>query len=115
MVFPLAIAVDPSKVASSVLRRLITCSLLLVVVETSAELISTNEWSKEDLPANRETNAHHFQRYVSKRQSSIADGSSTNLRIMTFNARNYSAVGERDVPLAKVTNSFGTVHGFPKC
>ena len=84
------------------LRRLITCCLLLFVVATSAELISTNEWPKEDLLADRGTNAHHFQRHVSKRQSSIADDSSTNLRIMTFNARNYSSVGERDVPLAKV-------------
>ena len=98
-----SLAVDPSKVASCVLRRLITCSLLLFVVETSTELISTNEWTKEDLLADREMNAHYFQRHVSKRLSSIADGSSTKLRIMTFNAKNYSSVGERDVPLAKVT------------
>ena len=103
MVFPLVVAT--SKVASCVVRRLITCSLLLLVVETSAELLSTNEWLKEDLLADRETNALHSPHDVAKRQTPIVTGSSsTNLRVMTFNARNYSSAGERDVPLAKVTH-----------
>lgn len=103
MLFVLAVA--PSKVASSVLRRLITCSLLLFAVETSAELISITEWSKEDFLADKETNAVLTPHDAAKRQAPIAtDSSSTNLRVMTFNARNYSSAGERGVPLAKVTH-----------
>ena len=103
MVFVLAVA--PSKVASCVLRCLITCSLLLFVVETSAEFLSTNEWPKEELLADREMNALHSPHDAAKRQAPIAPGgSSTNLRVMTFNARNYSSAGERDAPLAKVTH-----------